>query len=111
MHADHPRLSSRDEHYAIELAIKNGDLACARELVRTALAHQPSADLWYLAALVARSEQQRQNYLRCALALDPDHGPARAALEALARADTQPRRPPSFVKRLQRLAARSRVKS
>lgn len=109
MHADHYRLSSQDEHYAIELAIKTGDLAYARELVREALAHQQSADLWYLAALAARSAQQRHHYLQRALALDPEHQPARAALEALARADTQPRRSPSFVKRLRLLAGRSRV--
>jgi len=111
MHADHHRLSPHDEHYAIELAIKNGDLACARELVREALAHQPSADLWYLAALVARSEQQRHHCLQRALALNPEHRLARAALEASPCADTQPRRPLSLTQRLQRLVARPRIES
>lgn len=110
MNADH-RLSPHDEHYAIELAIKNGDLACARELVRAAIAHQPSADLWYLAALVARTEQQRRHCLRCALALDPDHSAARAALEQAAHADQSARRPLSLSERLQRFLNGPRLNS
>lgn len=81
-----------DEHYAIEAAIRVGDIAYARELVREAIKHSPpDADLWYLAALVAGAPQQETIYLEKALALNPAHEQARLALEEKSRNKTVPR--------------------
>jgi hypothetical protein len=81
---------NHDEHYAIEVAIRVGDIAYARELVRESIKAGATADVWYLAALVAGSPQQEATFLEKALALDPDHEAARNALEEKSRQKTVP---------------------
>jgi uncharacterized protein HemY len=90
---------TRDQHYHIELAIKTGDMAYARELLRQELQHNPSAELWYLAALVAPTPQQRIERLQQALALNPNHSRAAAAL-AQPPEPPAPAAPPSLLMRL-----------
>ncbi len=72
---------SVDEYYAIEVAIKNGDLAYARELLRLAHLAAPSAETFYLSAQVATTTSQRITLLQGALSLKPDHAKAALALE------------------------------
>lgn len=69
-----------DEFYHVEATIKAGELAYARECLRDILRMEPSADAWYLAAVVARTPEQKQQCLEKALMLDPDHVQARLAL-------------------------------
>ena len=73
--------NANDDYYHIEAAIKAGEIAYARECLRDILQSDPSADAWYLAALVARTPDQHVQYLEKALSLDPDHVRARLALE------------------------------
>ena len=81
---------NHDEHYAIEVAIRVGDVAYARELVREAIKVGATADVWYLAALVAQTPHQEALFLEKALALDPMHERARAALEEKSKQITVP---------------------
>jgi tetratricopeptide (TPR) repeat protein len=74
-------LKSNDDFYHIEAAIKAGEIAYARECLRDVLQLDPSAEAWYLAAVVARSPEQHIQYLEKALSLDADHVKARLALE------------------------------
>ncbi len=87
--------------YNIELALKIGDLAYARELLRLALKTNPSADLWYLAALATSNRDEQIERLEQALALNPEH--TRAALtleETLQQTPVLLTRPPSLLVRL-----------
>jgi tetratricopeptide (TPR) repeat protein len=72
---------ANDDFYHIEAAIKAGEIAYARECLRDVLQVDPSAEAWYLAAVVARSPEQHIQYLEKALSLDPDHSRARLSLE------------------------------
>lgn len=83
-------LLKHDDHYAIEVAIRVGDIAYARELVRESIKTGATADMWYLAALVAGSPQQEAIFLEKALALDPFHEAAKTALEEKSRQKTVP---------------------
>lgn len=61
--------------------IRTGNKANARQLIKLMLRDNPNnADAWYLAAGVSDGEQQRMEALRRALAIDPNHARARAAL-------------------------------
>jgi hypothetical protein len=84
---------NHDEHYAIEVAIRVGDIAYARELVRDFIKAGATADVWYLAAMVASSPQQEAVFLEKALELDPLHERAREALEEKSRQETVPTAP------------------
>ena len=70
-----------DDFYHVEAAIKVGELAYARECLRDILQIAPSAEAWYLAALVARTPEQRIVCLEKALLLDPNHTRARMTLD------------------------------
>ncbi len=74
---------SQDDYYDIEAAIRTGDLAYARERIRELIRQQPTIEVWYLAALVARTPQQRRSLLEKVLNLDPNHERARDALAAM----------------------------
>ncbi len=63
-------------------ALKAGDRAQARLLLRPLL-KQPTADRWYLAALLSATPQQAIVALDRALALDPQHARARKRREQL----------------------------
>jgi len=76
-----PQFGQEDDYYNIEAAIRTGDVAYARELLRDILQTTPTAEAWYLAALVATDLQQHINYLKKALEYDPDHIRARRALQ------------------------------
>lgn len=81
MHYNKQPLEQDYEHYAIEVAIKNGDTAYARELLRHELAYNPSAQVWYLSALVASDNAERVHRLKQALLIDPHHQQAARELE------------------------------
>ncbi len=70
-----------DDYYDIEVAIRNGHTAYARERLRDILQDEPCAEVWYLSALVALNRQQCIQFLEQALALNPDHDRARRVLE------------------------------
>lgn len=63
--------------------IHAGDIPQARALLKSALAQQPTADLYYAAALVATSTEQARGFLRQAMALDPLHTDANRLHSAL----------------------------
>ncbi|MBL8095515.1 MAG: hypothetical protein JNL73_15190 [Anaerolineales bacterium] len=63
----------------IRLAIDSFALARARDLLREAL-KSPTAETYYLAAQVALDEDQKRRFLEQAVALDPFHEKAVAAL-------------------------------
>ena len=75
------RFDPGDDYYDIEVAIKTGDTAYAREMLRDVIQSDPTAEVWYLAALVAVNQEQRIALLEKALSLDPDHERARWALQ------------------------------
>lgn len=64
----------------IRLALSQGNYDQARALLQTALSSDPSADTYYFASLTATDPNQRQAFLQQALALNPNHSEARAAL-------------------------------
>jgi hypothetical protein len=76
-----PQFHPEDDYYSIEAAIRTGDLAYAREMLRDMIQTSPTAEVWYLAALVATDVQQHVGCLKKALELDPDHVRARRALQ------------------------------
>jgi Tfp pilus assembly protein PilF len=75
------RFDPSDDYYDIEVAIKTGDVAYAREMLRDVIQSDPTAEVWYLAALVAVNQDQRISLLEKALSLDPDHERAHWALQ------------------------------
>lgn len=81
---------NHDEHYAIEVAIRVGDIAYARELLRDAIKSGATADVWYLASMIAQTPQQEAVYLEKALAIDPLHERAKAVLEEKSKQKTVP---------------------
>lgn len=81
------RFDTGDEYYDIEVAIKTGDIAYAREILRDVIQTNPTAEVWYLAALVAPTQEQRITLLEKALSLDPDHERAAWALQQAQTAD------------------------
>ena len=76
-------MNSHDDYYDIEAAIRTGDIAYARERIREMIRQQPTADIWFLAAQVARTPQQRRSLLERALLTDPNHARARSALNTM----------------------------
>jgi hypothetical protein len=68
----------------IRAAIDTSDVDRARALLREALNNTPDADIYYLASLVALSDDQKQRFLKKATELDPFHSEAHAALGATA---------------------------
>jgi hypothetical protein len=68
----------------IRAAIDTSDVDRARALLREALNDTPDADTYYLASLVALSDDQKQRFLKKATELDPFHSEAHAALGATA---------------------------
>jgi hypothetical protein len=64
-------------------ALDAGEKTEARKRLRPLLAKQPSADLWYLAALACSSDGQAIRALRKALELEPLHTPANRMLYRL----------------------------
>jgi len=65
----------------IRTAIDGFDVERARALLREELRESPSAEAYYLASQVALNDEQRKKFLQEALALDPFHEKAAAALE------------------------------
>lgn len=76
-----PQFHDADDYYTIEAAIRTGDVAYAREMLRDILQNDPTAEVWYLSAMVATDLRQHVNCLKSALELDPDHARARRALQ------------------------------
>ncbi len=66
----------------VKEAIDSFDMPRARELLRDAL-KQADAETYYLASRVALDDEQKRDFLEKAVALDPFHEKARAALKAL----------------------------
>lgn len=64
----------------IKSAIQDGNQTLARQLLRTQIQQNPSADAWYLASLVCTSREQQINALERALSFDPFHDKANKAL-------------------------------
>ncbi len=67
---------------AVREAIRAGDAETARQLLRPLLQQQPSAEAWYLAAIVAPADK-KVAFLDKALALDSSHEKSRRALQKL----------------------------
>ena len=76
-----PLFHTGDDYYDIEVAIRNGHAAYARERLRELIADTTDAEVWYLAALVALNPQEHIHLLEKALALNPNHDRALRALE------------------------------
>ena len=76
-----PQFHQEDDYYTIEAAIRTGDVAYAREMLRDVMLTSPTAEVWYLSALVAVDLRQHINCLKKALELDPDHSRAQRALQ------------------------------
>jgi hypothetical protein len=74
-----------DHLQAIEAAIQAGQLREARQMLKLILKEQPSADAWYLAALIVKDSQPQQaiELLRRALALDSWHAASNRLLYRL----------------------------
>lgn len=70
-------------HAEIRSAIAVNDLDRARDLLRQALQNSPDAETYYLASQVALSDEQKREFLRKALELDPFHKEANYAMERL----------------------------
>lgn len=66
----------------IKAAIDAFDLETARALLRDAM-QDPDGETYYLASRVALDDEQKENFLEKAVALDPFHEKARQALKAL----------------------------
>jgi Tfp pilus assembly protein PilF len=86
------RFDPSDDYYDIEVAIKTGDTAYAREMLRDVIQSDPTAEVWYLAALVTVNLEQRISLLEKALSLDPDHERARWVLQ---QTKSNPKQPPA----------------
>lgn len=71
-----------DSTEALRTVIAHGDHQQARAILSELLANHPSAEILYLASQVALSEEQRLRFLYRAVALDPSHTAAQAALRA-----------------------------
>jgi tetratricopeptide (TPR) repeat protein len=67
----------------IKTAIQAGNKGLARELLRSEIKENPTADTWYFASLVAGNREQSISFLNKALDLDPFHDQALAALDKL----------------------------
>lgn len=65
---------------AAKSAILKGNKVLARQLLRTEIRQNPSADAWYLVSLVCTSKQQEIHALERAINLDPFHEEAGKAL-------------------------------
>lgn len=76
-----PLFHTGDDYYDIEVAIRNGHAAYARERLRELIADTTDAEVWYLAALVALNPQEHIHLLEKALAINPNHDRALRALE------------------------------
>lgn len=76
------------ELQAVIAALKVGDSRRARARLQPLL-RQPSADRWYMAALLCSTPQQAVTALEKALALDPAHQRARRRLIQLQNAQTE----------------------
>lgn len=85
-------MSKNDGLDEIRSTIRRGEAERARQMLRTKLMSNPTAELYYLASQVAINEEQRRDFLDKTLALDPDHADARRDLQALERGETP--RPP-----------------
>jgi uncharacterized RDD family membrane protein YckC len=70
-------------HTEIRRAIAVNNLDRARDLLRQALQNNPNAETYYLASQVALSDEQKREFLRKALELDPFHKEANYAMERL----------------------------
>lgn len=67
----------------IKRAIRAGDQARARRLLKPVLQDEPSADAWTLAAMVTETNDQAIKCLRKALAIDEWHSEANRMLSRL----------------------------
>jgi hypothetical protein len=68
---------------AIRDALESGEKAAARKRLRPLLSQQPSADIWYLAALACETDVQAIKALRHALEHEPLHSQANRMLHRL----------------------------
>lgn len=69
-----------DVYEPIRKAIRAKETDAAREMLRPILTSQPTAEAWFLASQIAANRAQSINFLRRALALDPDHVGAQRGL-------------------------------
>ncbi len=67
----------------IRSTIRDGDAERARNLLRIKLMSNPTAEIYYLSAQVARNDEQRLDFLEKSLALDPFHAGASDALAVI----------------------------
>jgi uncharacterized RDD family membrane protein YckC len=70
-------------HDNIQSAIQSGNKEGAQRLLTEALKNNPDGHTYYLAAQVALDTNQRRNFLKKALELEPFHQLAHSALEVL----------------------------
>lgn len=76
-----------DQLLEIKQAIQNENYDHAREVLRTLLASEPFAEVYYLASLCALDAEQEHSFLKQALALDPFH---KEAYERIKKYQKQP---------------------
>lgn len=76
----------------IKAAIDSFDLSRARELLREAMS-EANADTFYLASRAALDDEQRTEFLERAVALDPFHEAAHAALRQMKATQSAPAAP------------------
>ncbi|RMG77837.1 MAG: hypothetical protein D6711_00665 [Chloroflexi bacterium] len=73
---------------SVRAAIRAGDKAKARQLLKPILKDTPTADAWTLAAMAVDDDQQAITCLKRALALDEWHTAANRMLSQLQQVDT-----------------------
>jgi uncharacterized RDD family membrane protein YckC len=91
-------MSPTDAFAEIRAAIAAGNEERARDLLRTEIRNNPSAEAYYLASTVAYNDLQRKMFLEHAIELDPLHPQASVALNGLqpASASEKPKREQSL---------------
>lgn len=70
-----------DRKASIRAAIESANTNLARELLNIALNDNPDADIYYFAAQVALSNDQKNRFMSKALAIDPNHKDALRDIE------------------------------
>lgn len=92
-----------DDYYDIEAAIRTGHVDYARERLRDTIQENPDAEAWYLAALVALTQEQQIAMLEKALSINPQHERARLALDQARQIDNVYPPSSSLLVRLKRI--------
>lgn len=69
--------------YDVQDALSNGQRKEAITMLEEVLREAPTANAWYMAALITNNEREKVRHLQRALLLDPDHEQSKAMLKKL----------------------------